>query len=188
MIINGEISVIMACDLIHQYSFFSSDYIYLSILCDIYSDLAVCLFIIGGWAGSSDCYENCIYGLVDVRDVAEAHILTYETPASSSQRYLCCNAVLDKSAIAGILRSLYPDHVLPQRFYFPEGTGMSASILSEIQLWLTCRNYCRCIPPGPPAFEKFSTKKLQDLGFCFTPLEQTLKDTVESLKSKGLLQ
>ena len=71
--------------------------------------------------GSSDCYENCMYGLVDVRDVAEAHILTYETPASSSQRYLCCNVVLDKSAIVGMLRNLYPDHLLPQRFYFPKG-------------------------------------------------------------------
>jgi nucleoside-diphosphate-sugar epimerase len=70
-------------------------------------------------AGSREAYENTSYGVVDVRDVADAHILMYKSPpssSSSSQRYICCNTVVDKSTLIKMLRSLYPNMVFPQRF------------------------------------------------------------------------
>lgn len=34
---------------------------------------------------------------------------------------------------------------------------------------------------------KDASKKLMDMGLQFTPMEQTIKDAVESLKSKGFI-
>lgn len=110
--------------------------------------------------GSSDSYENKPYGLVDVRDVALAHILMYEAPTASG-RYICTNVVMTKSDILEILKHLYPQYTLPTR----------------------------CIDVQVPSLEpgKISTKKLQDLGLVYIPFEKTLADTVESLKNKGFL-
>ncbi|MCO5600271.1 hypothetical protein L7F22_054381 [Adiantum nelumboides] len=105
--------------------------------------------------GSSDSYENTTIGVVDVKDVAQAHLLAYEIPAASG-RYLCCNEMVTKSTMVEILRQLYPGYTLPSRCI-------------EVQI-------------SP---KKFSTKKLQDLGLKYTPVETTLKETVDSLKEKG---
>lgn len=110
--------------------------------------------------GSSDSYENSKCGVINVKDVAWAHILTYETPAASG-RYLCCSEMVTKKTMVEIVRRLYPEYTLPSR-------------CNEVQ-----------IPSLYP--REMSTRKLQDLGLTYTPLETTLKETVESLKDKGYL-
>ena len=47
-------------------------------------------------------------GWVDVRDVAKAHILAYES-ASASGRYVCVETTLHYEDIVQILKNLYPD-------------------------------------------------------------------------------
>lgn len=110
--------------------------------------------------GSSDFYENSTYAVVDVKDVAWAHILTYETPTASG-RYLCSNAIVKKSTMVENLKRLYPNYTLPMRCVEGKSLGLMP--------------------------REILTKKLQDLGLKFTPLEETLTDTVESLKIKGFL-
>eukprot|EP00250_Pteridium_aquilinum_P005277 c15395_g1_i1 orf=102-1058(+) len=105
--------------------------------------------------GSSESYQNSIYGVVGVRDVAQAHILAYETPAASG-RYFCCSEYVTKSTIVETIRRLYPNYTLPSR----------------------------CIEVGTFPKE-FSTRKVQDLGLTYTPFETVLKETVDSLKEKG---
>ena len=53
-------------------------------------------------------YPNAVLGWVDVRDVAKAHILAYES-ASASGRYVCVETTLHYEDIVQILKNLYPD-------------------------------------------------------------------------------
>ncbi|MED6133198.1 hypothetical protein PIB30_026267 [Stylosanthes scabra] len=98
--------------------------------------------------------------LVHVRDVARAQVLIYETP-SAAARYLCTNGIYQFSSFAKILSELYPDFPI---YRFPE----------ETQPGLTpCKD---------------AAKRLIDLGFVFTPVEDVVQEAVESLIDKGFLQ
>ncbi|KAH7289760.1 hypothetical protein KP509_30G017800 [Ceratopteris richardii] len=111
--------------------------------------------------GSSDSYENSSVGVVDVKDVANAHLLAYETK-SASGRYLCRNKTVTRAEMIEIIRRLHPDYTLPTRMIEPQ---ISLSMAKE-----------------------FSQKKIivNELGPKYTPVETTIKETVESLKEKGL--
>ncbi|KAJ0699408.1 putative cinnamoyl-CoA reductase [Helianthus annuus] len=52
--------------------------------------------------GSAKTYANSVQAYVDVRDVALAHILLFETP-SASGRYLCAESVLHRGEVVEIL-------------------------------------------------------------------------------------
>lgn len=58
-------------------------------------------------------YPNTTYRWVDVRDVANAHIYAFEDP-SASGRYCLVGRVVHSSKALEILRSLYPDLILPK--------------------------------------------------------------------------
>jgi nucleoside-diphosphate-sugar epimerase len=52
--------------------------------------------------------------LVDVRDVANAHILAFEKP-SASGRYCLVGRVIHCSEVIKMLRELFPDLNLPEK-------------------------------------------------------------------------
>ncbi|KAH7426280.1 hypothetical protein KP509_11G093700 [Ceratopteris richardii] len=110
--------------------------------------------------GSTFSRGNTTLGIVDVRDVAKAHLLAYETEAASG-RYLCRGEPVTKAAMVEILRRLYPDYPIPSRITEPPN-----------------------IFPTP---REFSDKIVDELGLEYMPLETTLNDTVASFKEKGLL-
>lgn len=110
--------------------------------------------------GSGDSFENKIYGVVDVRDVALAHILVYATPTASG-RYFCCNLVMEKKDMVETLKRHYPNYALPTKCLDGEHQGWELT--------------------------NISTKKLQGLGLLYTPIEKTLAETVESFQKKGIL-
>jgi nucleoside-diphosphate-sugar epimerase len=107
----------------------------------------------------SETFPNASYTWVDVRDVAKAHILAYETP-SASGRYCIVESVAHFSELIEILRELYPSIKLPSK--------------------------CADDEPFKPKFT-VSTEKAKSLGVTFIPLKESLKDTVESLKEKKFL-
>ena len=47
--------------------------------------------------------------MVDVRDVADALVLTYETPEASGRRYICSAHSMKVSEMVGLVSSLHPD-------------------------------------------------------------------------------
>ncbi|XP_052176744.1 cinnamoyl-CoA reductase 1-like [Diospyros lotus] len=110
--------------------------------------------------GSTKTYANSVQAYVHVQDVALAHILVYETP-SASGRYLCAESVLHRGDVVDILSKFFPEYPVPTR----------------------------CKDEGRPRVEpyKFSNQKLKDLGLEFTPVKQSLYDTVNSLQGKGHL-
>nr|AZM32567.1 cinnamoyl CoA reductase [Asarum sieboldii] len=110
--------------------------------------------------GSAKTYANSVQAYVHVRDVAEAHILVFETP-SASGRYMCAESVLHRGEVVGILGKLFPEYPVPTK----------------------CSDE---VNPRKKAY-KFSNQRLRDLGLKFTPVKQSLYETVKSLQEKGHL-
>ncbi|KAJ9685146.1 hypothetical protein PVL29_017252 [Vitis rotundifolia] len=104
-------------------------------------------------------FPNISSWWVDVRDVANAHIQAYEIPEASG-RYCLVERDLHNSEILKILRKLYPGLPLPEK--------------------------CADDKPYAPS-SQVSQEKAKSLVIHFTPLEVSLKDTVESLKEKNFV-
>ncbi|PHU10171.1 hypothetical protein BC332_22031 [Capsicum chinense] len=109
--------------------------------------------------GSTDTQEYHWLGAVHVKDVAMAQVLLFENPRASG-RHLCTNGIYQFGDFAETVSKLFPE------FRVHRFTG-------ETQ-------------PGLVAC-KDAAKKLIDLGLIFTPVEDAVKDTVDSLKAKGFL-
>ncbi|KAF5773224.1 putative cinnamyl-alcohol dehydrogenase [Helianthus annuus] len=108
----------------------------------------------------SETYSNSISGWVNVKDVANAHIQAFEIP-SASGRYCLVESVVHNSELVQILKKLYPSSQLPQK--------------------------CADDKPFAPTFQ-VSKEKVKSLGIEYIPLEQSLMETVESLREKNFVQ
>ncbi|KAL7605098.1 hypothetical protein Lser_V15G15619 [Lactuca serriola] len=117
-------------------------------------------WVMGLIATGKEIFPDGIYRLVDVRDVANAHILAFENPEANG-RYCVVGVVTRSSEIMKILNKHYP--VLGHSERYKEGNG------------------------GEPVPYTVSRAKAEILGVEFTPLEVSIKDTVESLKEKNFL-
>ncbi|KAK1425318.1 hypothetical protein QVD17_20669 [Tagetes erecta] len=103
----------------------------------------------------NEVFPDGINILVDVRDVAMAHILAFEKPEANG-RYCMVGNVIRSSKIFMILDKLYP------------GLGYSLRYKDD-----------KCVETVPYSVSK---TKAESLGVEFTPIEMCIKDTVESLK------
>lgn len=121
---------------------------------------ASCAVLLQLLQGSKDSQEYHWLGAVHVRDVAKAQLLLFESPTASG-RYLCINGIYQFGDFALRVSKLFPEFPI-HRFS------------GETQ-------------PGLVACED-AAKKLIDLGLVFTPVEDAVRETVESLKAKGFLQ
>ncbi|XP_076940841.1 phenylacetaldehyde reductase-like [Bidens hawaiensis] len=107
-----------------------------------------------------DLFPGGMYLLVDVRDVAKAHILAFENPGTNG-RYCMVGKAAPHMEIMKIVDKLYPSLGHSER-----------------------RKDGECVEPLP---YYVSRAKAESLGVKFTPLEVSIKDTVESLKETNLL-
>ncbi|KAK0574727.1 hypothetical protein LWI29_028142 [Acer saccharum] len=99
------------------------------------------------------------YRLVDVRDVANAHIQALELP-SASGRYCIVESNRSSTETLEILRQLFPTLHLPTKLEDEK--------------------------PNEPTY-KVSRERAESLGINFISWEVSLKDTIESFKEKGFL-
>ncbi|CBI29130.3 unnamed protein product, partial [Vitis vinifera] len=106
-----------------------------------------------------DIFPNKTHRWVDVRDVAMAHIQAYEL-STARGRYCLVGSILHCSETMKILRKLYPALNLPEK--------------------------CADDEPYEPTY-MVSQEKTKSLGIDFTPLEVSMKDTVESLREKNFV-
>ncbi|KAL4610077.1 cinnamoyl-CoA reductase 1 [Castanea sativa] len=109
--------------------------------------------------GCTETYEDFFMGSVHFKDVALAHILVYENK-SATGRHLCVEAISHYGDFVAKVAELYPEYKVPR---LPKDTQ-----------------------PGLLR-AKDGAKKLMDLGLQFIPMEQIIKESVESLKSKGFI-
>ncbi|KAK4492374.1 hypothetical protein RD792_003179 [Penstemon davidsonii] len=108
----------------------------------------------------AETFPNATYGFVNVKDVIDAHILAYETP-SANGRYLMVERTAHHSEVVNILRELYPTFKLPEK--------------------------CSDDKPFAPKYQ-VSKERAKSLGVKFTPLKESIRETVESLKEKNFFK
>ncbi|XVF75111.1 hypothetical protein PTKIN_Ptkin13bG0161800 [Pterospermum kingtungense] len=121
---------------------------------------ASCAVLLQLLQGSDDTQEFHWLGAVHVRDVAKAHLLLFHSP-SASGRYLCTNGIYQFSQFAQTVSQLYP-HYPVHRFTGETQPGLVSS--------------------------KDAAKRLMNLGLVFTPVEEAIRETVDSLVAKGFLK
>ncbi len=120
------------------------------------------------------------WGMVDVRDVALAHVLAAETPAAKG-RYLCAAENITMRHLIDILKPLAkPGDTLPTR---------------AIDFWLGSfigRFFAFTQPPGAASYMKthlgrsvqFDTSKIKrELGLRYRQIDSTLAETVTDLRA-----
>ncbi|KAH7031528.1 uncharacterized protein B0I36DRAFT_363207 [Microdochium trichocladiopsis] len=98
------------------------------------------------------------WGFVDVRDLADAHVLAFETPEAAGQRYLTTTGNYSYQQVVDIIRREFPE----LQATTPEGEAGA---------------------PLPPVYRIDNSKAKKELGIKFTPLEKTIVDTVKSLRA-----
>ncbi|XP_062221603.1 cinnamoyl-CoA reductase 1-like [Phragmites australis] len=110
--------------------------------------------------GTKKSYPNAVAAYVDVRDVARAHVLAYESPDARG-RYLCIGTVMHRAQLIGMLRELFPQYPIT----------------------------AKCEDDGKPMAKpyKFSSQRVKDLGLEFTPLRRSLYEAVTCMQQKGHL-
>ncbi|XP_047330646.1 phenylacetaldehyde reductase [Impatiens glandulifera] len=109
--------------------------------------------------GTKDSQEYHWLGAVHVKDVAKAQLLLFETP-SAQGRYLCTNGIYQFGHFAETVSRLFPEFPV-HRFIGETQPGL-----------VECKD---------------AAKRLIDLGLIFTPIEDAVREAVESLKNNALL-
>ncbi|CAL0334250.1 unnamed protein product [Lupinus luteus] len=104
-------------------------------------------------------FPNRCFGWVNVKDVANAHIQAYEI-ASANGRYLMVERVVHFSELARTLRDLYPTLQIPDK--------------------------CENEEPYMATYQ-VSKERAKSLGIEFTPLEVSVRETVESFREKKIV-
>ncbi|XP_020526339.1 cinnamoyl-CoA reductase 1 isoform X2 [Amborella trichopoda] len=107
--------------------------------------------------GNQQCVPNKTWSIIDVRDLAEALLLVYETPEASG-RYIGVAYGATVKEMVEIMRCQYPNHNYPKQFTDEEEDAV-----------------------------QFRSEKLQRLGWKFRPLEETLVDSVKHFEEAGLV-
>ncbi|KAG6723677.1 hypothetical protein I3843_03G214500 [Carya illinoinensis] len=120
---------------------------------------ASCAVLLNLLQGSQDTQEYHWLGAVHVGDVAKAQVLLFETP-SASGRYLCTSGIYQFGDFAERVSKIFPEYPI-HRFTGETQPGLTA-----------CQDAAR---------------RLIDMGLVFTPVEDAVRDAVESLKAKGFL-
>lgn len=122
------------------------------------------------------------WGMVDVRDVAKAHILAMTTPEAAG-RYLCANDTVEMRELVGWLREDgYAEHPLPKRGLDCKAGDYAVRLGSYFQP-KGVGSYLRTHLGSRPAFD--NAKIRRELGLSFRPLRETVRDTVADLVRWG---
>ncbi|MGB4778328.1 NAD-dependent epimerase/dehydratase family protein [Microbacterium sp.] len=117
--------------------------------------------------------------IVDVRDVAKAHLLALDTPAAAGQRFIVVSDLLTMQDVGRVLHEHFPDHVKSAPRELPDVLVRAAS-------WF--RPELRGLVPMLGRRYSYSTAAARSvLGWEPRPSEQVVVDTARSLLDLGLV-
>jgi nucleoside-diphosphate-sugar epimerase len=122
------------------------------------------------------------FGYVDVRDVAQAHILAMTKEGAAGQRYLCSNDVLSWKAFSDLLKpefNAYPlaGMVLPKPLVYVVGP-----LFSTVLTWAFISHNVGI------NLNLDASKIQQELGLKFRPVKQTAIDAATFCVEQGLVK
>lgn len=134
--------------------------------------------VIGPLRRSMPRYPRLHQGIVDVRDVAKAHIEAMERPDAAGERYIVCSETLWFAEVGAILREAYPDRKLPR---------------GELPTWLV-RLMARSNANLKPLLPNLNRQRVYDnrkarerLGIDFIPAREALLASAESAVRLGMV-
>jgi nucleoside-diphosphate-sugar epimerase len=125
---------------------------------------------------------NISFCVVDVRDVALAHVLALESEEASG-RHICTNKTLTTLEIAGLVKELTPKNKskIPTRTLPKLLTYIFAPILAGFSWRYLNRNLGRRL--------NFDNSKIKtSLKIQFRPVEETIKDQIDQLIKDGFVK
>lgn len=123
-------------------------------------------------------YPKLTFGIVDVRDVAKAHVEAMERPDAAGERFLLGESVLSFSEIGQVLRDAYPDRKLPKG----ELPNWLVKLMSNIQPVL------KQVVPELGKRRGFTNQKSKDmLGIEYIPAKDAILASTNSLIELGEL-
>ncbi|PWV70367.1 nucleoside-diphosphate-sugar epimerase [Nocardia neocaledoniensis] len=117
---------------------------------------------------------------VDVRDLAVAHRLAMEVPEAAGNRYLCAADPLWMGELAALLA----------REYGPRGFRVPTRVLPNwlVRLVAVFDKGVRLTVPVLGRTERVSAEKARrELGWTMRPIEETVRDTADSLIAFGVV-
>jgi nucleoside-diphosphate-sugar epimerase len=113
----------------------------------------------GGWKQKLGPTGNYLW--VDVRDIAEAHVLAMEKQEAAGKRFFITNGNFCNAEVANIIGEEFPEY----RENLPTGDGVKPGD------WP---------PEGVPGWD--NTQSVQILGLKYRGLRESVVDTVKSLQ------
>ena len=123
-------------------------------------------------------FPKLTFGIVDVRDVALAHVAAMEKPEAAGQRFLVGDKILSFTQIGDILREAYPDRKLPK--------GELPSWL--VRLLTLVNPTLKQIVPELEKERSFSNEKSKRvLGLDYIPAKEAVLASTNSLIDLGEL-
>jgi dihydroflavonol-4-reductase len=137
-------------------------------------------------SGGYPAVEDLSWVVVDVRDVALAHVAALERPEASG-RYLCGAATVTVPEMVALLRDA--GHAPARRLARRDLSGPIGTVLARL-LILTrskvTRSYLRTHLARPLRID--ASRAWHELGIAFRPWQETVLDTVADLQRWGHLR
>lgn len=122
---------------------------------------------------------NLTWGFVDVRDVAEAHVLAMETPGAKG-RYICAGETVAMRQLVELLaRSGYADRKLPKLGMDCSAGDFAVKLASYLQP-KGVGQYLRTHVGRVPRYDNGKIRR--ELGLSFRPAETSILESLEDLK------
>jgi len=125
--------------------------------------------------------------LVDVEDCAEGHLLA-ETRGAPGERYLLCGVTLTLTEALELLGRISGREVDPRRLpsavAMTMATGVAAVARVRHKRPPVCREMVRTLQHGH-AYD--GTRATRELGLAYTPIEQSLRRTVDWYVAEGIV-
>lgn len=134
-------------------------------------------------AGVYPAIISLAWGVVDVRDVADAHVRALEQP-SASGRYILAGETITMRALVDLLRRLgYGEGWKLPRVGLDCGIGDGVVKLSAYGRAPGVGMYLRTHVGRVPRYD--ASKARRELGVVFRPIEDTVRDTMADLQQRG---
>lgn len=126
--------------------------------------------------GTFPMAPNFSFGVVDVRDVALAHVVALEQDSANGRYILDCRGAW-LIELADMLRTAHPDRKIPRR-RMPDALMYIAALFDKRLTWAFLR-------ANLSIARKLDNRRSRELGVEYRALEQTVLDTAQSLIELG---